>query len=49
MYLAFKDNIWGADLADIHSISKSKKGFRFKTIYNNSFKKWLQSNDIVMY
>ena len=49
MYSAFKDKIWGADLADIQSISKSNKGFRFITIYNNSLKKWLQSNDIVMY
>ena len=25
----FRDNIWGADLADIQSISKFNKGFRF--------------------
>ena len=94
VYLSFKDNIWGADLADMPSISKSNKGFRFllcvidilskyawvvplkdkkgATIanafqsildkkpnkiwvdkgiefYNNSFKRWLQNNDIVMY
>ena len=29
MYSSFKDNIWGADLADMQSISKSNKGFRF--------------------
>ena len=29
MYLAFKDNICGADLADMHLISKFNKGFRF--------------------
>ena len=29
VYLSFKDNIWGADLADMQSIIKSKKGFRF--------------------
>ena len=28
-YSTFKDNIWGADLADIHLISKFNKGFRF--------------------
>ena len=97
MYSAFKDNIWGADLADIQLISKFNKGFRFFLcvidifskyawgvplkdkkgvsivnafqsilkksnrkpnkiwvdkgckFYNNSLKKWLQDNDIVMY
>ena len=29
VYYAFKDNIWGADLADMQSLSKFKKGFRF--------------------
>ena len=29
MYSSFKDNIWGADLADIQLISKFNKGFRF--------------------
>ena len=29
MYSAFKDNIWGADLADMQLISKFNKGFRF--------------------
>ena len=97
MYSAFKDDIWGADLADMQLISKFNKGFRFLLcvvdifskyawvaplkdkkgviIVNafqsilkksnrkptkmwvdkggefnyNSFKKWLQDNDIVMY
>ena len=97
MYSTFKDNIWGADLADMQLISKFNKGFRFllcvinifskyawvvplknkkgvsvvntflnilddskrktnKTwvdksgeFYNNSFKKWLQDNNIAMY
>ena len=97
MYSTFKDNIWGADLADMQLISKFNKGFRFllcvidifskyawvvllkdkkglsivnafqkllkqfnrkpnkiwvgkgSEFYNNSFKKWLQDNDIVMY
>ena len=29
VYSGFKDNIWGADLADMQLISKFKKGFRF--------------------
>ena len=29
VYSRFKDNIWGADLADMHLISKFNKGFRF--------------------
>ena len=97
VYSAFKDNIWGADLADMQLISKFNKGFRFLLcvidifnkyawvvplkdrkgasivnafqsilkksnrkpnkiwvdkggeLYNISFKKWLQDNDIAMY
>ena len=29
VYSAFKDDIWGADLADMQFISKFNKGFRF--------------------
>ena len=29
VYLRFKDNIWGADLADMQLISKFNKRFRF--------------------
>ena len=29
VYSGFKDNIWGADLADMKLISKFNKGFRF--------------------
>ena len=29
VYSGFKDNIWGADLADMQLISKFYKGFRF--------------------
>ena len=29
VYLAFKDHIWASDLADMQSISKFNKGFRF--------------------
>ena len=28
-YSGFKDNIWGADLADMQLITKLNKGFRF--------------------
>ena len=105
MYSSFRDNIWGADLADMQLFSKFNKGFRFllcvidifskyawviplkdkngisivnafqkilddskrrkaedkgrkpnkiwvdkvSEFYNNSFKKWLKDNDIVMY
>ena len=97
VYSLFKDNIWGADLADMQLISKFNKGFRFllcvidifsnyawviplkdkmgvtitntlqkilkesngklnkiwvdkgSEFYNNSFKKWLQENNIEMH
>ena len=29
VYSSFKDNIWGADLADMQLINKSNKGIRF--------------------
>ena len=29
VYSGFRDNIWGADLADVQLISKFNKGFRF--------------------
>ena len=29
VHLSFKDNIWGADLADMQLISKVDKGIRF--------------------
>ena len=97
VYLQFKDNIWGVDLADMQSLSKKDKGIKYllcaidlfskyafvvplkdkkgtsitnafnKIIkesnkkpnkiwvdqegefYNRVFKKWLSSNDIIMY
>ena len=96
VYAAFKDNIWGADLADMQLIHIFTKGFRFLCVidifskyalavplkdkkgvsianvfqkilkqsnrkpnkiwvdkgsefYNNSFKRWLQHNDIAMH
>ena len=33
LYSAFKDNIWGAALADMQLISKFNKGFRFLLCY----------------
>ena len=29
IYLSFKDNIWGADLADMQSLSKYNKGIKY--------------------
>ena len=97
VYSSFKDNIWGADLAEMQLLSKFNKGIKYllcvidlfskyafvvplkdkkgisilnafqsilnkskrkpnkilvdkgSEIYNASFKKWLQGNDIVMY
>ena len=40
LYSAFKDNIWGADLADMHLISKFNKGFRFLLCVINIFSKY---------
>ena len=36
----FKDNIWGADLADIQLISKFNKGFRFSLCVIDNFSKY---------
>ena len=33
VYSSFKDNIWGADLADMQLISKFDKGIRFLLSY----------------
>ena len=40
MYSTFKDNIWGADLADIQLISKCNKGFRFLLCVIDIFSKY---------
>ena len=40
MYSAFKDNIWGADLADMQLISKFNKGFRFLLCVIDIFSKY---------
>ena len=33
VYSKFKDNIWGADLADMQLLSKYNKGIRFRLDY----------------
>ena len=40
VYSRFKDNIWGADLADIQLISKFDKGFRFLLCVIDIFSKY---------
>ena len=40
MYSAFKDSIWGADLADMQLISKFNKGFRFLLCVVDIFSKY---------
>ena len=40
VYSRFKDNIWGADLADMHLISKFNKGFRFLLCMTDIFSKY---------
>ena len=37
---SFKDNIWGADLADMQSISKFNKGFNFLLCAFDIFSKY---------
>ena len=39
-YSAFKDNIWGADLADMQLISKFSKGFRYLLCVFDIFSKY---------
>ena len=40
VYFEFKDNIWGADLADMQLISKFKKSFRFLLCFIDIFSKY---------
>ena len=40
VYSGFRDNIWGADLADIQTISKFNKGFRFLLCVIDIFSKY---------
>ena len=41
VYSAFRDNIWGADLADMQLISKFVKGFRFLLCVIGIFSKYV--------
>ena len=40
VYSSFKDNIWGADLADMQLISKFNKGSRFLLCVINVYSKY---------
>ena len=40
VHAAFKDNIWGADLADMHLLSKYNKGIRFLLCVIDIFSKY---------
>ena len=40
MHSSFKDNIWGADLADMQLLSKFNKGFRFLLCLIDIFSKY---------
>ena len=40
VYSRFKDNVWGADLADVQLISKFNKGFRFLLYVIDIFSKY---------
>ena len=42
VYSGFRDNIWGADLADMQLISKFNKGFRFLFCVIDIFSKYSQ-------
>ena len=41
VYSTFKDNIWGADLADMHLLSKYNKGIRFLLCVIDIFSKYV--------
>ena len=40
IYSGFRDNIWGADLADVQLIIKFNKGFRFLLCVIDIFSKY---------
>ena len=40
MHSGFRDNIWGADLADMQLVSKFNKGFRFLSCVIDVFSKY---------
>ena len=40
MYASFKDNIWGVDLADMQSLSRYNKGFKYLLCAIDLFSKY---------
>ena len=40
VYSSFRDNIWGADLADMQLLSKFNKGYRFLLCVIDIFRKY---------
>ena len=40
MYSSFKDNIWGVDLADMQSLSRYNKGFKYLLCVIDLFSKY---------
>ena len=40
VYLSFRDNIWGADLADMQSLSKYNKGIKYLLCATDLFSKY---------
>ena len=40
MYSSFRDNVWGVDLADMQSLSKFNKRFRFLLCVIDMFSKY---------
>ena len=40
VYLSFRDNIWGADLADMQSLSKYNKGIKYLLCAIDLFSKY---------
>ena len=40
MYSSFRDNIWGVDLADMQSLSKFNKGFKYLLCAIDLFSKY---------
>ena len=40
MYSSFKGNLWGADLADMQSLSRYNKGFKYLLCAINLFSKY---------
>ena len=41
VYFGFKDNIWGADLADMQSLSKYNKGIKYLLCAIDLFSKYV--------